>query len=74
MNMLTTTTKKRSKQCQVDLWNYAGLTAVFKCKERVICGQGFRDGDIQTGCGNLAGGQSLVQVVLVHHTTPDNNS
>lgn len=63
--------KKKRKS---SLWNYEGLTAVFKCKERVICGQGLRDGDVQTGCSNLAGGQSLVQVLLVHHTTPDNSS
>lgn len=39
----------------------------------MISGQGLRDGDVQTGCSDLASGQRLIQVFLVHHAAPDNS-
>lgn len=63
----------RGRSQQPGFWKSEGLTAVLECEERVAGGQRLRDRHIQTGCSDLAGGQSLIQVVLVHHTTPGNS-
>ena len=50
------------------------LTAVFERQQRMVGGQGLGRGDVQPSRGDLTAGQSLVQVLLVHHTPSGSNA
>lgn len=72
---LTHSTSRPSSQCgparrRVTAPEDAVLTTVLQGQQRVVCRQWFRGRHIQSSSGNLATGQGLVQVVLVHHVSP----
>lgn len=46
------------------------LTAVFKREEWVVCWEWLRCRDVQSSCSDLSSGQSLVKILLVHHSSP----
>lgn len=54
----------RSVQLVVDL-----LTAVFQRKKWVVCWKWLGRRDIQSGCSDLSAGQSLIKILLVHHSS-----
>lgn len=63
-NRATFGIKNRSVQLVVNL-----LTAVFQCKKWMVCWKWLGRRDIQSGCSDLSSGQSLVQILLVHHSS-----
>ena len=52
----------------------AVLTTVLQSQERVVCRQRFWGRHIHSSSGNLPASQGLIQVVLVHHVSPANDS
>lgn len=47
------------------------LTAVFQCKEGVVCRKGLGCCYIKSSRSDLSRGQSLVEIFLVHHGSPE---
>lgn len=47
------------------------LTAVFQREEGVVRREGFGRRHVQPGRGDLPRGQGLVEVLLVHHSSPE---